>query len=94
MLVTELQNEINHLVFLYFTSIGVLQRDSKHEEVSQNIEDLQVELRECFRRILKILNDEEEKETIHKNSEEIIRKSKQYLDEGYAFLDSIIDLDN
>jgi hypothetical protein len=94
MLVTELQNEINHLVFLYFTSIGVLQRDSKHEEVSQNIRDLQAELRECFKRILTILEDDEKIEMLHKDSEEIIAKSKQYLDEGFAFLDSIIDLDN
>ena len=92
MKITNLQNEINHLVFLYFTSIGVLQRDC-HLETAQEIRlNLQKEIQDCLNRVNNILEDDDTIEYLKDNSEDVLKYSKEYLDEGYDFLDYLLDL--
>ncbi|WUR02639.1 uncharacterized protein VNE69_02161 [Vairimorpha necatrix] len=146
--VTSLQVEINHLVFLYFTSLGVLQRDSMSENIKETMTDLQVELKKCIERINNFLKEDNQEETLNKKAlnkkalnkkalnnetlnnetlnkkalkeealkdetlnnetlkeetlkeetlkeetlnEDIIEYSEKYIDEGYAFIDQMLN---
>lgn len=90
MIITHLQNEINHLVFLYFTSIGVLQRDFNSPEIQKIMSDLQGEMEMCFGRIKKYSEMEIKGVKVDERAEMVLEYARDYLEEGYEFLDWLI----
>lgn len=51
----DLRNETNHLLYLYFNSIGVMQRDYDHEDILEQVDTMCREIRSCQKRIHEIL---------------------------------------
>lgn len=92
MIITHLQNEINHLVFLYFTSIGVLQRDYNSPDIKKIMADLQDEINLCFKRIKKYSEMNFKEVGVDCRAIAVLEYAKDYLEEGYEFLDWLIDL--
>ena len=52
----DLRNETNHLLYLYFNSIGVIQRDYSKEDILEQVDAMCKDIRSCQRRIYEILD--------------------------------------
>lgn len=52
----DLRNETNHLLYLYFNSIGVMQRDYGNEDILEQVDTMCKEIRSCQKRINDILD--------------------------------------
>jgi hypothetical protein len=83
-MLAELQNEINHLLFLYFTAIGVIQRDCKEEHTKEVvIPELVKNIKECRARICSMLDNQPKVEPeIPDNLED----DTAYLEDWIAFI--------
>lgn len=85
-----LQNEINMLMYLYFTAIGVIQRDVDSEDIENIMKSLVEEIKGCKLSLDRILS-----ETNHpiiqenKNKESIIEEAKIFISDGLFFIDKI-----
>ncbi|KAM0672116.1 hypothetical protein CWI42_070240 [Ordospora colligata] len=87
---TELQNEINHLVFMYFTSIGVIQRDSGQSDICVKMNDLIGEIRRCREKIRELMCEHTVEEHIRDDYSKIIADGKDFVEDGMCFLDAIM----
>lgn len=91
MIITHLQSEVNHLIFLYFTTIGVLQRDADSPEIDKIKEDLHHEVKKCLERTKKYSEMNIKEVKISDKLEFTLNYAKDYLSEGYEFLDWLIE---
>lgn len=91
MRITELQNEANHLLFLYFTSIGVIQRDANSDDIEDKIHELRREIEECRERMLKYMEENVEKVKLRDDYEDIVAEGKKFVRDGFCFLDRMLD---
>jgi len=87
---TELQNEVNHLVFMYFTSIGVVQRDAGEDDIHTKMNDLTDEIRRCRERIGELMHEDMAKEHIRDDYNKIIAEGREFIKDGMCFLDAIV----
>ncbi|EPR78303.1 hypothetical protein SLOPH_1660, partial [Spraguea lophii 42_110] len=78
-----LQNEINHLLYLYYNIIGLTQ--SSVDDAKILVEELLL----CKHRIEQII-DEYKNNNQEENMENEIKNAASYIEEGYAFLDNLI----
>jgi hypothetical protein len=90
MRISELQNEVNHLLFLYFTSVGVIQRDANEPDIREKMKDLVGEIRACKERIRMYMEEDEEDAVLCEDYEEVIAEGKEYIKDGLEFLDAAI----
>lgn len=87
-MITALQHEFKHLLYLKYTAIGVIQRDFNQETISETIKELAKNVTECKKRIETILQKEE-------NAEEFEDETKpsmdyaEYLDDWRTFIDDL-----
>jgi len=93
MKINELQAEINHLLFLYYTSIGVLQRDAMSEDVNiyDSIGALIDEILACFKRIETYFETSIAPVEYPSDYFQVIEDGKEYVKDGLAFIEKIID---
>ncbi|EOB14365.1 hypothetical protein NBO_28g0004 [Nosema bombycis CQ1] len=91
MIITHLQSEVNHLIFLYFTTIGVLQRDADSPEIDKIKEDLLNEVKKCLERTKKYSEMNIKEVKVSDKLEFTLNYAKDYLSEGYEFLDWLIE---
>jgi len=87
-----LQNEINHLVYLYFTTIGVIQRDVDKDDIGSTMESLFDEIKSCranLDRLLECTAFQPKEE--NKDKEKIIREAKDFIEDGLYFIDRITE---
>lgn len=87
---SDFQNEVNHLLFLYFTSIGVIQRDSDKESINKEMEMLVEEIAHCKNKIDRYLDGEREYLKLPEDYKKQISKAKQYFKDGMEFIDKIM----
>jgi hypothetical protein len=90
MKISELQSEVNHLLFLYFTSIGVLQRDANEPDIEEKMGDLVKEMKACRERIRMYMEEENADAVLCEDYEEVIDEGREYVKDGLEFLDSIL----
>ena len=88
----ELQNEINHLLFLYYTSIGSIQRDAMDPGVEQSMEDLATEFIRCKERIDGCLDDGEDLPAMPDDFQRVIEEGKAFMSDGLCFIDEILKM--
>ncbi|KMV66017.1 hypothetical protein M970_061170 [Encephalitozoon cuniculi EcunIII-L] len=93
MKITDLQNEINHLLFLYFTSIGVIQRDAGSSDVHDKMEELKREIDDCRKRITRLMDSEEADAELCSDYREVIAEGKEFVKDGLSFLDRFLQKD-
>ncbi|AFM98488.1 hypothetical protein KMI_03g05670 [Encephalitozoon hellem] len=93
MKITDLQNEVNHLLFLYFTSIGVIQRDAGLSDVYDKMEELKREIDDCRKRIIRLVDSEEADVELCSDYREIIAEGKEFVKDGLSFLDKLLRKD-
>ncbi|KAI5149653.1 hypothetical protein ENBRE01_1035 [Enteropsectra breve] len=92
MRIDDLQMEINHLMFLYYTIIGVIQRDSSTGTVYSSIEELCDEIVKCKERLDTLLQDNRETQSMPDlGVDKILKDAKEFLKNGTAFIDKIIE---
>lgn len=86
------QNEVNHLLFLYFTSIGVIQRDAENEDIEIQMEALLNEILKCKNTLYNFLNDPTIKPMEHNtDKDEILDNAKRFIEDGLCLIDKIIE---
>lgn len=90
MRITDLQNEINHLLFLYFTSIGVIQRDAGTAGVHDRMEELRREIEECRRRVARLMDAEEADASLCEDYREVAASGREFVLDGMSFLDKLL----
>ncbi|ADM11722.1 uncharacterized protein Eint_061150 [Encephalitozoon intestinalis ATCC 50506] len=93
MKITDLQNEVNHLLFLYFTSIGVIQRDAGLGDIYDKMEELKREIDDCRKRIMRLMDSEEVDVELCNDYKEIITEGKEFVRDGLSFLDKLLKKD-
>ena len=87
---TSLQCEVNHLLFLYYTSIGVLQRDYNDPTLDQSMDELLKEIVECKRRIDRYFSDGCHVENVSNDLKSVLEAGKIYREDALAFIDDVI----
>ena len=87
-----LQAEINHLLFLYFTSVGSIQRDAGTPENERGMRELVREIAECRARIRRILEPEPGAPAALDDYAAVIEQGKAYIADGMAFIDILTDM--
>lgn len=75
MYLSDIQIEINHLLFLYYNNLGLIKENLENDSIKQ-IED---SIERMFKKI-----------SILENSEVNLEYYKEYLKDGFEFLDSNI----
>lgn len=90
MRITELQNEANHLLFLYFTSVGVLQRDADCTDIGSRMSELCREIGECRRRICRHMECGREWVVLCSDYEHAIEEGREFVRDGVCFLDRVL----
>lgn len=85
-----LQNEINHLLFLYFTSVGSIQRDASLPSVNKSMNDLVEEIVKCKKRIDRLLDDRGALKSLPDDFEEVVNEGKEFISDGLYFIDKIV----
>lgn len=90
MRVTELQNEVNHLVFLYFTSVGVIQRDAGSADISSKMDEMMREIGECRRRISEYMEDGPLEVELCDDYDDVVLEGREFIRDGFCFLDSML----
>ncbi|KAI4293228.1 hypothetical protein PAPHI01_2502 [Pancytospora philotis] len=88
---TALQNEINHLLFLYFTAVGVIQRDAHLLAVHKHIDSLVDEIARCKERIDALLETSAAEESLPEDFAETIEQGRSFVEDGRCFIDRIIE---
>lgn len=91
--VTSLQCEINHLLFLYYTSIGVIQRDYAASTIDTSIDALVSEIAACRARIESYLNGAAASILPLEGSAETIESAREYFEDAQALIDAITNTD-
>lgn len=86
----ELQNEINHLLFLYFTSIGAIQRDAGSPDISKSMDDLVSEIIQCKKRISAQLQGEEHEVQLPEDFDAVVDEGREFVEDGLYFIDEIV----
>lgn len=87
-MITALQHEFKHLLYLEYTAIGVIQRDFDQETISETIKELAKNVVDCKKRIEEILQQEEVKD----EEEKEIQTDFDYtghLQDWRAYIDSL-----
>lgn len=92
MRVTEIQNEANHLLFLYFTSIGVIQRDSDAQDIDDKMNELAKEIKACKVRLNDYLNEEAKDVDLCKDYYDVINEGKEFVKDGISFIDRMLKI--
>lgn len=85
----ELQKEINNLLYFYFNSIGVLQRDFNDPKIESTMDLLLHDLKNCKARIDLLLSLDLKEESILENSNEIIKEGEDFVSDGMYLIDKI-----
>lgn len=80
----ELRNEVNHLLYLYFNSVGVLQRDYSREDIAEQVQAMSREIKNSKDRIYGML-DQVEKKAESVPGEDL--PDREVLRDGLEFLD-------
>lgn len=75
---------------MYYTSIGVIQRDCGNENIEETMKTLSEDIKECRKRLKGFLDEKDDDVKVLENSEEIIVKSKNFIDDGNYIIDKII----
>ncbi|KAI5169814.1 hypothetical protein PAEPH01_1019 [Pancytospora epiphaga] len=88
----KLQVEVNHLLFLYFTSIGSIQRDAGEADIENRMGELIEEIKKCKSRIDALLAENVSKEVLPDDFYEVIENGKVFVDDGLYFINKIVDL--
>lgn len=88
----ELQAEINHLLFLYFTSVGSIQRDASNADIGNSLNELTGEIERCKARINRLLSEEPATRTLPDDFYGIIEEGKAFVDDGLYFINRIVDM--
>lgn len=79
----EIRSEINHLLYLYFNSIGVIQRDCAKDSIHAQIEEMAAEIKTCAKRICGTLDAA----SCAQKKDADAPADKQTLGDGLAFVD-------
>ena len=90
MRITDLQNEANHLLFLYFTSVGVIQRDAGTAGVHDRMDELRREISECRGRILGLLDGCEADVELCADYRQVAASGREFVCDGTSFLDRVL----
>lgn len=88
---TSLQCEINHLLFLYYTSIGVLQRDYDKPGIEKSMGDLLQEISQCKERIDTYFRSGCTIPEIETEYLQTIKEAKEYKDDADSFIDALLE---
>jgi hypothetical protein len=89
--INDLQNEINHLLFLYFTSIGVIQRDYDSAEINKTMDELIIEIRNCKDRIDLYLDSDVEDKKLPQDFNSRLNAARAFVEDGFSFIDHLIN---
>lgn len=87
----ELQNEINKLLFHYYNTIGLIQRDCINENVDELLEALRKDLKDCKTRLDSMLDDGNNEVELLSDLQEIIRESENFIEDGKYIIDKIVN---
>lgn len=89
---SELQTEVNHLLFLYFTSVGSIQRDVSNANIGDSLSGLVEEIKRCKTRINLLLSEEPATTALPDDFYGIIEEGKAFVDDGLHFINQIVDM--
>eukprot|EP00866_Antonospora_locustae_P001586 jgi/Antlo1/1586/738 len=83
----DLRNETNHLLYLYFNSIGIMQRDYGNEDILEQVDTMCKEIRSCQKRIHEILD-----RIVCENTENTVcePQDSRVLQDGIEFMNWIV----
>lgn len=87
-----LQNEVNRLLFLYFTSIGSIQRDAGLPDVGKSMGELVAEIARCKERIDMLLEDEGALVSLPGDFDAVIDEAREFMCDGLCFIDKIVKM--
>ncbi|KAM0680979.1 hypothetical protein GINT2_000761 [Glugoides intestinalis] len=87
----EFQKEINNLLLLYYTSIGVIQRDCDNEDIKDTMKILSEDIKQCRKRLKAFLDENEDNVKILENYEDIVMRCKNFIEDGNYIIDKIIE---
>lgn len=82
---TKLRNEVNHLLYLYFNSVGVIQRDYDREGIETQVQEMCSEIRSSKDRIYSHL-DKLLRKTAEPSAVEDV-PDRTVLEDGLEFVD-------
>ena len=85
----EFQKEVNNLLFLYYNSIGVIQRDFLKEDIESTMESLLNDLKVCKAKIDFFLENKVEVKKIDENYEKIIKEGEMFVSDGLFLIDEL-----
>lgn len=84
---TSFQNEVNHLIFLYFTAIGVIQRDASKENIQEEMDALLAEIRRCRATLYLYLDDTGPDQAPPLEYKVTIEEARAFIDDGLRLID-------
>lgn len=83
------QNEVNHLIFLYFTAIGVIQRDANKENIQAEMDALLAEIVKCRTSLYLYLDKLDSDQVPSLEHESIIEDARAFIDDGLHLIDKV-----
>lgn len=88
-----LQNEVNRLLHLYFTTIGILQRDALDDQIENTITQLLENIMTCKSNIESyLMNKKVKKDLGIYNEKEQVERIKEFIRDGEEFIDKITEM--
>lgn len=90
-MILDLQKKINHLLYCYFTAVGVIQRDCYDDEVYNTMDVLIQEIKATRKAIDDHLNETPEERNVNDlDVAKVIEKTEKHLENGRALIDHIL----
>lgn len=83
------QNEVNHLLFLYFTAIGVIQRDIDKGDIQAEMDALLAEIKRCRDSLHSYLDDLHADQELCLEHKDIVEEARAFVDDGLCLIDRI-----
>lgn len=83
------QNEVNHLLFLYFTAIGVIQRDINNEHIQAEMDALLAEIKRCKDSLYSYLDGSITDPEPFLDHGDVIEDARAFIDDGLSLIDRI-----